>query len=122
MSLLTVTVPDPLSSMPVRTTVLNPGQREGQRVCAGPQIDDAVLPGAVGHDRANLFDQRRARRFDGHARKDPSRGVSDHSGERLCIRDGRQRRDEPQKQEHSQYSFLHVVPLEAGSIDSRHSN
>ena len=44
-----------------------PGQRERDGVGSGRQVDDAVLTGAVGHHRSNFFDERRARRFDGHA-------------------------------------------------------
>ena len=36
-----------------------PGQRERDRVGAGPQVDDPVLPGAVGDGGSDLFDQRR---------------------------------------------------------------
>ena len=50
--------------MPSRLTVLKPGQRERDGVGAGPQIDDAVLAGAVGDGRSDLLDQRVARRFD----------------------------------------------------------
>ena len=89
-SALTVAVNDPVSSMPSRLTVVKPGQRERHRVGAGPQVDDPVLAGAVGDDRADLLDQRRAGRFDGHAGQHGAgrvpRGAGD-GGLRRC--DGR---------------------------------
>ena len=42
-------------------------QRERHRVGAGPQVDDLVPAVRVGDDGPDLFDERRARRFDGHA-------------------------------------------------------
>ena len=39
-------------------------QREGNGVGAGQKIDDAVLAGIVADDRADLFNQDRARGFD----------------------------------------------------------
>ena len=43
------------------------GQRERHGVGARPQIDDAVLAGAVGDGGADFLDQHRAGRFDGDA-------------------------------------------------------
>ena len=45
-----------------------PGQREGDRIGARPQVDDLVLALRVGGDRSHAFDQRRAARFDSDAR------------------------------------------------------
>ena len=44
------------------------GQRERDRVGAGPQLGDAVLPDAVGDGGADLLDDRRAGCLDGDAR------------------------------------------------------
>ena len=44
-----------------------PGQRERHGVGAGTKIDDGVAARAVGHRAPHLFDQRGARRLDGHA-------------------------------------------------------
>ena len=60
---------EPVSSTPSRLTVVNPGSVNATVYVPGQQIDDAVLPGAVGHGGADFFNQRRARRFDGHARQ-----------------------------------------------------
>ena len=55
------------------------GQREGHRVGAGPKVDDGVATFAVGRDRADFFDQRRAGGFDRHARHRQARRVADHA-------------------------------------------
>ena len=57
------------------------GQRERDRVGAGPQVDDAVLAGAVGDGGTDFFDQRVARRFDGHARQHGAGRVLDDAGD-----------------------------------------
>ncbi len=43
-------------------------ERRGHDVNAGPQVDNLVSPVAIGDGRANLFDQHRTGRLDGHAR------------------------------------------------------
>ena len=48
---------------------IEPGQRERHDVGAGTKIDDSILARVVGDDRANLFNQDRAGRFDSHARQ-----------------------------------------------------
>ena len=58
------------------------GERERHRVGAGPQLLDPVLAGAVGDHRADLLDQRRARRFDRHAGQHRARRVADDAGDR----------------------------------------
>ena len=68
MSALSCTVPEPASSMPSRLTTLKPVKRERDRVGAGPQIDDLVLPARIGGDRPDLLDQRRAGGFNRHSR------------------------------------------------------
>jgi hypothetical protein len=45
-------------------------QRKDHGVGAGAKIDDAVLAGGVGDRGTNFFDQKIARRFDGHAGQD----------------------------------------------------
>ena len=66
------------------------GQRERDRVDAWAQIHDLVLALTVADDRADLFDQRGARDFDGHAGHHRPGGVLDHAGNRaLRASDGR---------------------------------
>ena len=55
MSALIVAVNEPVSSMPSRLTRAEAGQRERHGVGAGPQVDDAVLAGAVGHGGLRAF-------------------------------------------------------------------
>jgi hypothetical protein len=64
-------------------------QRERQVVRAGPQVDDLVLPGAVGDDGADLLDERGAGCFDGDAGEDGTGRIPDDSGQRLRVRGGR---------------------------------
>src|SRR5207253_2197011 len=47
-----------------------PRQHERDGVLAGSEIDDAVLAGAVSDGGADTLDERRARRFHGHAWED----------------------------------------------------
>ena len=55
-------------------------QREGDRVGAGTEIDDAVLAGVVADDRADFFNQHRAGRFNRYAGKHATGGVLDDAG------------------------------------------
>ena len=57
-------------------------QGEGHRVVAGPQVLDAVQPGAVGGGGTNLLDEGRARCLDGHAGQDGARGIPHGPGDR----------------------------------------
>ena len=57
------------------------GQREGDRVGARPQIDDAILAGFVGDGRARLLDQGRAAGLDGDARQHAAGRVFDDAGD-----------------------------------------
>ena len=78
------------------------GQRERQRVGAGIQTDDAVLPRAVGHGRAHLFDECGAGRLDGHARQYAARFVPDRACQSpLRKRKGRQQDSRRQNQDGS---------------------
>ena len=54
---------------PVTLERVEPGQAEGDRIGAGPQVDDPVGAGTVRHRGAGLFDQHVARRLDRHARQ-----------------------------------------------------
>ena len=72
----------PVSSMPSRRTVEKPLSVKVTDVGAGTQIDDPVLAAAVGDDRANLLDQRRARRLDRDTRQHRAGGVPDDAGDR----------------------------------------
>ena len=93
MSLLTVTVPDPLSSMPVRTTVLNPGSVKVSVYVPGRRSTMRYCPVlSVTTERTFSMSAGLAASTVTPGRIPPE-GISDHSGERLCIRDGRQRRD-----------------------------
>jgi hypothetical protein len=58
------------------------GQRERHRVGAGPQVDDLVLPGAIGDDRSRLLDQRGTGRVNGHARQHGAGRIADAAGNR----------------------------------------
>ena len=81
MSAFTVAVNPPVSSMPSRLTVLKPGEREGDDVRAGPQVDDVVPALAVRHDGSHFLDQRRTGGFHGDARQHGAGRVSDHAGD-----------------------------------------
>ena len=56
------------------------GQRERDRVGAGPQIDDAVLAAPIGDGGADFLDEHRARGFDGDARQHRAGRVFHDSG------------------------------------------
>jgi hypothetical protein len=58
------------------------GQREGERINAGPEIDDAVAAGTVGDGGPRLLDQDRTSRLDRDAGQHGARGVLDDPGER----------------------------------------
>ena len=60
----TLTTREPVSSSPSRRTVEKPGSVNDEGVGARPQIDDAILAGAVRDDRASAFDERRTSGFD----------------------------------------------------------
>src|SRR5204863_266143 len=80
---------------PVTSEGVEPGQREGDRVDAGPQIENAVLPAAVGDGRAYFLDQHRARGFDSDARQDSAGAVLDYArNRRLDVPLTRRRRSE----------------------------
>ena len=57
------------------------GQREGDVVGAGAQVDQQVAPRAVGESDPASLDQRRTRRLDGDAGQDAARVVGHHPGE-----------------------------------------
>ena len=67
---------------------VEPGQREGDRVDAGPQLGDGVAPLAVGDRDALLFDEDRAGGCDGDARQDGAGGVADDAGDAGVLRPG----------------------------------
>jgi hypothetical protein len=72
---------------------LEPGQREGDAIGPGRQIDNAVVARGIGHRGAGLLDERRAGRFHGDARQHGAARVLHGSGDaRLGI--GRQREDQ----------------------------
>ena len=81
-SALIVAENDPCSSTPSRLTLEKPPRRERHGVGAGAQVLDAVLAGVIGHRRPHFFDQRRAGRFDGHARQHRTRRVAYDAGDR----------------------------------------
>ena len=70
------------------------GQRERDAIQPGPQADDPVLAGAVGHDRSHLLNQFRAGGFDRHPRQDPARRVLHDAGDRRRGLLGRRHRRE----------------------------
>ena len=57
------------------------GQRERDRIGAGPQVDDAVLAAAVGDGGADLFNQHVARGLDGDAGQHGAGRVLDDAGD-----------------------------------------
>ena len=70
-----------------------PGQRERHRICAGPQVDDAVSTFTVGGDRTDLFNQGWAGRFDCDAWHRQTRRVAHHARNATCLlRPGRRTR------------------------------
>ena len=78
-SALIVAVNSAASCSPSRLKLLKPGQAEGERVGARPQIEEAVQPLVVGDRGPDPFDERLAGGLDGDAREHPSRGVPDHA-------------------------------------------
>ena len=80
-SALTVAVNEPVSSMPSRLTVLKPVSVNVTVYVPAQQVDDAVLAGAVGDGRADLFDQHGTGGFDGHARQHGAGRVLDDAGD-----------------------------------------
>src|SRR4029453_8287544 len=56
-------------------------QREGDRVDARPQIDDAILARFVGDRAARLLDQNRTAGFDGDPGQDAAGRVPDDAGD-----------------------------------------
>ena len=81
MSPLTVAVNPVVSSTPSRLTVEKPGQGERHAVDARPQVQNLVLPLIVGDRRLDLLDERRARRFDRHARQHRSGRIAHDAGD-----------------------------------------
>ena len=68
---------------------VEPGQLEADFVGAGSQVEDPGTGPTVGDSRADLLDQRVARRLHGHARQNRARRVGDDSRDgRLGRRDG----------------------------------
>ena len=59
----------PVRLMPSRLTMLKPGSEKVTVYGAGTQFSDAVLPAPSVDGGADLLDECRARRFDGHARQ-----------------------------------------------------
>ena len=95
------------------------GQPERQRVRAGIQTGNAVLPRAVGDGRAHLFDEGRAGGFDGHARQHGRRLVPDGAGKSaLRKRKGRQQDSRRQNQDGLRRS-AHCGPPSAPSAFHR---
>ena len=62
------------------------GEGEGQRVGARGQRHDAVLAGAVGDGRPDLFDKHRTRCFDSDTGEHGARCVAHHAGDRAVLR------------------------------------
>ena len=71
-----------------------PGEREGDGVGAGPQVDDVVAALAVARDGADLFDERGAGGFDRHPGQDSAGRVFDDSGDAAGLL--RRRGDRPE--------------------------
>ena len=88
MSALIDAVNEPVSSTPSRLTRGEPGQRERHvSRCPARRSTMRYWPAAVGDGRPNFLDQRRARRFDGHARQHGAGRVLDDAGDgRLGVR------------------------------------
>ena len=59
------------------------GKREGDRVGAGRQVGDLILPVAVGDGRAGLFDERWTRCLDGDTGQNGAGGIAHGAGESL---------------------------------------
>ena len=57
-------------------------QQERQGIGAGPEVDDAILPGIVGDDGADFFDQHRAGCLNGYAGQYAAGGILDDAGQR----------------------------------------
>ena len=91
-SAFTVAVNPTVSSMPSRRTVEKLGQLKRHGVDARPQIDDAVLAGAVGDHAPDLLDQGRAAGFDRDARQHAAAGVGHEPARRCCRFAARRRR------------------------------
>jgi hypothetical protein len=60
---------------------VEPSKRERHGVDPWAQIDDAVLPAAVGDDRAHFLDERRTRGFYRHSRQHGARRIADDPGD-----------------------------------------
>ncbi len=87
-------------------------QRERHGVGANRQVRESILPVVVARRRANLFDQRRARRLDDHAGYDSARCIPDRTGNLalLCKGSGwQQRHDRRNRQEYFRRS-IHPTP------------
>ena len=89
--------------MPSRLNVLKPSQREGDRVGAGPQIDDLVVALAVGDDASALFQSARGWRLP------PSRPASPRpTNPSRCprCRSARTKRQEPAREAPAPSNFF----------------
>ena len=94
-----------------------PCQAERDRVRAGTQVHNLVLSLPVGHDRADLLDQRRAGRFD----RDPGQyrarrvadGAGDGTGLTLCVRLGGcedEQTERGERRDHTLYAQARANP------------
>src|SRR5262249_6212116 len=94
-------------------------QVEGQRVDAGPQIDDAVLPGTVGDGRPGFLDERRARGLDSHGAQYRAGRVTNGSrkGRLREHRCGEQKDDEGcQRLRHSSHTEPLLLPNSRSAV------
>ena len=93
------------------------GERERDGVGARPQVDDAVLAGAVGDRRPGFLDQRRAGRFDGDAGKHRAGDILHVARKRrLGVRRSGQQQNDSRKNPRSRESqYLNELPSTASS-------
>ena len=96
-----------------------PGQREVDGVGSGPEILDAVLAGAVADRGADFLDEGRTARFNGDARENRARRVSDGAGDDgLCDGGGgKQRETDPDCQGPDETT--HLAPPRPGGLTTR---
>ena len=87
-----------------------PGQCDGDRIRAGPQVLYPVLPRVVGDDGAHLLNQRRTGYLDGDTGQHSTGRVADDAGNgRLGIRYGRQYSQPGNGNQGDSYAARHVT-------------
>ena len=101
---------------------VEPGQRERDRIDAGPEIDDAIQTGRVGRHRPHALDERRTAGFHGDPGQHGAGRILDRAGNRaLCKRGVRIDQQTRRCEQHNTRRAFHVSLLANGVTGRRTS-